>query len=157
METAQPVYTNIYQISTYRKDLSRLHFDDDPGIQEAASEGRPSVPSKFSRPIPISIFDLTYPSSSWEQVYAMLHGGFIEIKSNLRRKKLHNTNQCSNFLWSSFRGRDNVKGPINLEEINSHSILKTFFCKNKSVHIHISSIGVTRSVKETSWIFPALK
>ena len=38
-------------------------------------------------------------------------GRFIEIQSNLRRKKLHRTNQGSNFLGGNFRNRDN---PINI-------------------------------------------
>ena len=37
---------------------------------------------------------------------------FIEIQSNLRRKKLHRTNQGSNFLGGSFSNRDNVRAPI---------------------------------------------
>ena len=40
------------------------------------------------------------------------YGRFIEIQSNLRRKKLHRTNQGSNFLGGSFSNRDNVRAPI---------------------------------------------
>ena len=40
------------------------------------------------------------------------HGRFIEIQNNLRRKKLHRTNQGSNFLGGSFSNRGNVRAPI---------------------------------------------
>ena len=40
--------------------------------------------------------------------HAWVYGRFIQIQSNLRRKKLHRTNQGSNFLGSSFSNRDNV-------------------------------------------------
>ena len=33
-EPVQPVQMNIYQNHNYRKDLSWLHFDDEPSIQE---------------------------------------------------------------------------------------------------------------------------
>ena len=34
VEPVEPVLKNIYQSSTYRKDLSCLHFDDKPRVQE---------------------------------------------------------------------------------------------------------------------------
>ena len=40
--------------------------------------------------------------------HAKLYARFVEIKSSLKRKKLHRTNQSSNFLGSSFSNRDNV-------------------------------------------------
>ena len=40
------------------------------------------------------------------------YGRFIEIQSNLRRKKLHRPNQGSNFLGGSFSNRDNARAPI---------------------------------------------
>ena len=53
-------------------------------------------------------------------------GRFIEIKNNLRRKELHNTNQGFNFFWRQFIDRGNVEVPIKLEEISIHSILRHF-------------------------------
>ena len=32
MKPVEPVLKNIYQINTYRKDLSRPHFDDEPRV-----------------------------------------------------------------------------------------------------------------------------
>ena len=34
VEPVEPVQMNIYQINTYRKDLSWLHFDDEPRVQQ---------------------------------------------------------------------------------------------------------------------------
>ena len=34
MEPVDPVQKNIYQSNTYSKDLTWLHFDDDPSIHE---------------------------------------------------------------------------------------------------------------------------
>ena len=34
VEPIQPVQMNTYQRNTYRKDLSWLHFDNNPGVQE---------------------------------------------------------------------------------------------------------------------------
>ena len=42
----------------------------------------------------------------------MPYGRFIELKSNLRRKKFHKMNKGSNFLGSSFSNRDNERDPI---------------------------------------------
>ena len=40
MEPFQPVQMNIYQSNSYRKDLSWLHFDDEPKVlRDATSEG----------------------------------------------------------------------------------------------------------------------
>ena len=44
--------------------------------------------------------------------HARPYGRFKEIKSSLRRKKLHRTNQGSNFLGGSLSNRDNVGAPI---------------------------------------------
>ena len=37
MEPVEPVQMNIHQSNTYRKDL-RLHFDDEPRVQEKQQE-----------------------------------------------------------------------------------------------------------------------
>ena len=34
MEPVEPVLNNIYQSSTYRKDVNWPHFDDEPRVQE---------------------------------------------------------------------------------------------------------------------------
>ena len=50
----------------------------------------------------------------------------LEIQ-NLRWKKLHGTNQGSNYLWSSFTNKDNAKARTHLEEKDNPSILKDDF------------------------------
>ena len=34
VEPVEPVLKNLYQSNTYRKDLSWLHFDNEPRVQE---------------------------------------------------------------------------------------------------------------------------
>ena len=38
VEPVEPDQMNIYQSNTYRKDLSWLHFDDEPRVQERQQE-----------------------------------------------------------------------------------------------------------------------
>ena len=86
--------------------------------------------------------DMTAVFHTW------LYGRFIEIQSNLRRKKLHRTNQDSNFLGGSFSNRDNVRAPIQLRrEIQPQHLKRCFFLKNRPIHFHINSTSVFRPVK----------
>ena len=52
------------------------------------------------------------------------YGRFIKIQSNLRRKKLHRTNQGSNFLGGNFSNIDNLRAPIQFRRESQPSILK---------------------------------
>ena len=57
--------------------------------------------------------------SIWPDMTTVLHyerlcGRIMKIKSNLRRKTLHRTNEDSNFLVDSFSSRDNRRTPIQL-------------------------------------------
>ena len=47
-------------------------------------------------------------------LHAWVYGRFIQIQNKLRRKKLHRTNQGSNFLGGSFTNKDNVGTAIQL-------------------------------------------
>ena len=80
--------------------------------------------------------------------HSWLYGRYIEIQSNLKTsKKLHRTNQGSNFLGGSFSNRDNVRVPIQFRR--DSSILKAdplFFTS-------IAPALLDRSVK-ISWVFP---
>ena len=69
--------------------------------------------------ISILVAYLTFPNSNWgtspdmtTAFHVWPYGRFIEIQSNLRRKKLYRINQGSNFLGGSFNNRDNVRAPI---------------------------------------------
>ena len=46
--------------------------------------------------------------------HAKLYGEAIEIKRNVKGKKLHSMNQGSNFLVGSFSNRDNVRTLIQI-------------------------------------------
>ena len=54
-------------------------------------------------------------------------GRFIEIQRNLRRKKLHRSNQGSNFLGGSFSNKDNVRAQIQFRRESQPFILKDYF------------------------------
>ena len=75
----------------------------------------------------------------------MLYGRFIEMKSNLRRKKFHKTNKGSNFLGGSFSNRDNERDPIQFrKEKEPQDLERWFFPK-------------TDPSKQNKLNFPALK
>ena len=95
VEPVEPVLKNIYQSNTYRKDLSWPHFNDEPMVQEKQQV----KDQQFC--IFVFLDCLTIPSSNWgtsSDVTTVFHtwayGSFIEIQSNLRRKKLHRTYEC---------------------------------------------------------------
>ena len=75
------------------------------------------------------------------------YGRLIEIQSNLRRKKLHRTNQGSNFLRGSFSNRDNVRAPIQFRrESQPQHLKRCFILKNRPIHFHINSTSVEESL-----------
>ena len=84
--------------------------------------------------------------------------GFIEIQSNLRRKKLHRTNQSSNFVRGSFSNTDNVKALIQSgRESQPQHLKRWFFLKKRPIHFHINSTGTIRPFKRNELSFLALK
>ena len=87
--------------------------------------------------------------------YASLYGRFTETKSSLRRKKLHRTNQGSNFLCS-FSNGDNVKATSNLEEKDNPSILQDDFSSTIDPSIFTSIASVLLDWPNKT-VFPALK
>ena len=86
------------------------------------------------------------------------YGRFIEIQSNRRRKKLHTTNQVSNFLGSSFSDGGNVGAPIQFgRERQPQHLKRWFFLKSDPfVFTQITPKSLNWSNK-TSSVFPALK
>ena len=79
---------------------------------------------------------------------------YIKIKSNLRRKKHHRTNQGYNFLGGSFSYRDSVRVLIQVRRERSQHLKRWFFFKNKLIYFYISITRIVRSVKR---VFPVLK
>ena len=76
------------------------------------------------------------------------YGRFREIKSKLRRKKPHKTNQASNFLRGSFSIRENVRAPIQFRRESQPQNLKIWiFLKDRPIHFHMNATSVVRLVK----------
>ena len=89
--------------------------------------------------------------------HAWLYGRFIEIQSNLRKKKLHRTNQGSNFLGGSLSNRMNVRAPIQFRRESQHQHLKRqFFLKNRPIPFHINSTSVIRLIKQNQLRFSCI-
>ena len=74
------------------------------------------------------------------------YGRFLDIHSNLERKKFLRTNQGSNFSEGSFTNRDNVRAPIKFRRESQPQHLKRwYFLKNKPIHFHINSTCVKQN------------
>ena len=80
--------------------------------------------------------------------HSWLYGRYIEIQSNLKTsKKLHRTNQGSNFLGGSFSNTDNIRVPIQFRrESQLQHLERWFLLKNKSTLCYISSTSLVRPV-----------
>ena len=86
------------------------------------------------------------------------YGKFIEIQSNLRRKKLHRMNQGSNFLGGRFSNRDNVRASIQIRrESQPQHLKRCFFLKNRPIHFQINSTSVFRQVKRNQLSFSSIE
>ena len=126
MDPVQPIQMNIYQIKTYRKDLSRLHFDI--LIKVATRSTSPDMTTVF----------LVWP-----------YGRFIETEGNVRKNEFHIMNQGSNLLEDSFRNRDNTRAPIQFRKESQLQHLKRwFFLKNRSIQFHINSTSAISLVRQ---------
>ena len=100
MEPGYPVHMKTYQSYTYRKELSWLSFVNEPSVQEGQQ-----VKSEQSYKHLFVAYP-TYTRSTSPDMATAFHerpyGRLIEIKSNLKRKKLHRINQGPNFLGGGF-------------------------------------------------------
>ena len=141
---------NIYQSNTYRKDLSWLHFNDQLRVQERhqVKEQNPAYPffqliQQFQVATRRNTPDIT------TVFHTRPYGRFIEIQSNFTRKKLHRTNQGSNFLGCIFNNRDNAQPQSKLEEKVNLSILKDEFSSrtDPSIFTSIAPVLLDRSNK----------
>ena len=91
---------------------------------------------------------------TYYSMYGQIYDRFIEIQSSLRRKKLHSTNQDSDFLESSFNNTDNVRTPIQFRTESRPQHLKIwFFLKNRPIHFQINSNCVIRPIKRIQLSF----
>ena len=88
--------------------------------------------------------------------HVLLYGRFMEIHSNLRRKKLHRTNQGSYFLGGSFSDRGNVRAPIQFGRESQPQHLKIqFFLKNRPIHFLVKQNQLSFSSLEINQPLPA--
>ena len=79
---------------------------------------------------------------------------FMEIESNLRRTKLHRTNQGCNFLGGSFSNRDNVRAPIQFRrESQPQHLKKMTFPREQTHQFHINSTSVAGQVRQNQLSF----
>ena len=146
----------IYQSNTYRKDLSWLHFDNELRVIE--SEGPTVLHIRFCGLSNNSKQQLggTCPEVT-TVVQAWVYGRFIEIPSNLRRKKLRRTNQGFNFLGGSFSNRNTVSALIQFRrESQPQHLKRSFFLKNRPICFQINSTNVIRPVKSNQLSFSSI-
>ena len=80
--------------------------------------------------------------------HAWPYGRFIDIQSNLSSKKLHRTNQGSNFLGGSFTSGDYFRAQNQFRRESQQQYLKGwFFLKNRPIQFHINRIQDSHSTK----------
>ena len=145
MEPVEPVQKNIYQSNTYRKDLSRPHFDDEPRVQE-----KQEVKDQQSCTSP----DVT------TVLHTRAYGRFIEIQSNLRRNFTERI-KAPIFLEAvlAIEIERLQESQSNLEEKVNPSILKDDFSPrtDRPIHFPINSTSVIRSVKRNQFCFSSIE
>ena len=70
-------------------------------------------------------------------------------KSSLRRKKLHGTNQGSDFLGDDFSNRDNLRALVQFRRESQPTILKDdFSSRTDPSNFRINTTSVIRLVKQ---------
>ena len=90
--------------------------------------------------------------------HAWPYDRFIEIESNLNRKKLHRMNQDSNFNRASFSNRDNVRASIQLGSESQPQDLKRLFpLNNRPTHFDINNTSVIITVKRNKLSFSSIE
>ena len=85
---------------------------------------------------------------------AWLYGRFIEIQSNLKRKKLHRTNQDSNSLGGRISNRDrDLRGSVHFRKESQPQHLK----RKRPIHFHINSTSIIGPVKRNQSSFSSIE
>ena len=100
-----------------RKDLSWLHFDVEQGFKRG--KGVKDQQFHIFTTVAYLIYSIAARSTNPDIMtvfHVRPHGRFIDIKSNHRRKKLHRTNQGSDFPGGSFSSKDKVRVPIQIRK-----------------------------------------
>ena len=151
---------SIYPYTTYKRTLSWLHSDDEPRVQE-----RQHMKDQLSY-MSVFIAYLTYSTFSFFIQHLPRHDKssscmavwqIYRYRATLR-KKLHRTNQGSNFVGGNFSNRDYVRAPILFRRERQPQHLKRwFFLKNRPIHFHINSASVIRAVKRNKLSFSSIE
>ena len=127
---------NIYQSNTYRNNLSWLHFDNEPRVQERYQvKDQQSCISIFVAYLQFQVTTTGTSPDMRTALHTWSNGRFIEVESNLRRKKLRRTNQGSNFLGDNFSNWDNVRAPIQFRRESQPQHLKRWFFSHEQTHL----------------------
>ena len=88
-------------------------------------------------------------------IHARSYVRFIKIQSNFWRKKLHRTNEGSNFLEGNW---DNIRAPIKFRgERQVRDPKRWLLLMNRPSHFNIIVPGILDWSNKTSSVFPALK
>ena len=139
---------NIYKSNTCRRDFNWLYFDDAWRAQKNQQvKGQQSC-------MLMSVTYLTYPSRARSTIpdmtvvfHAKLNSRFIEIKSNLWRKKLYRTNWGSSFLGVNFCIKNKVRASIQRRKHKEpNHYRRWFFFNNKPTHYYINKTSQMKKV-----------
>ena len=88
----------------------------------------------------------------------MLYSSFIEIKSNIKIRKRHTTDQCSNFLGGIFGNINIVRIKIHTERERQSQHLKIAFSIKEMLNLsHNNSTRLSEifaALKSTSFLVP---
>ena len=77
-----------------------------------------------------------------------MYARFLEIQSNLNRKKIHRKNQGSNFYGGTFSKTENVRAQIQFRRKSQPKHHKRWFLlKNRLIHSPINSTNVIILIK----------
>ena len=150
VERVEPVQRNNYQSNTYRKDLSGLHFDDEPRVQEK-QQVRDKQPC-----ISVFVACLTVRSSNQghqpRRDNSIPHMGVWQIYRDTEQPQQKETSQNESKLQFSqrqFQQQRYCKSPIQFRrESQSQHLKRSFFLKKRPIYFHINSTSVTGPVKQ---------
>ena len=123
------------------------------GSKRQQVKDQQSCISVFVAYVKIPAWNLEHKPTHDEVFHAWLYGRFIEIDSNLRRKKLHSMNKDFNFLGGSFSKTQNQFR----RESQSQHVKVWFFLKNRPIYFHVNSTSVIRQVKQNQLSFFSIK
>ena len=102
MEPVEPVQMNIYQSNTYKKDLSWLHFDDEPKVQERQQgKDQKSCISIFVAYLTITSNNQEHQPRDDNSIHTWPLGRFIKIQSNFRQGCIQRLFGHGGFYWQS--------------------------------------------------------